>query len=507
MLRSGSDSYRDGSIDLTGPIPGSERFLYRFIASREDSGSFREFIETKRLFMTPSLTWLPDAKTTLTVFGEWIDQDRPYDVGFPAMQGRIADLPRERNLGEPWENIHYEVRTGGYALDRVFTPRWSLRSTFRYQDSFEDDLLITLAPQPDGRTVRRTAGELTQGSETADLTADLIGDVITRSVTHRLLVGVDVRRQSTPFSFRSVPTTPLDIFAPVHGTPPPVYTSAPFLFPAESETAAVYVQDQVDWSPRWKMLAGVRFDQIDNKVANLTDQAFSPRLGFVFQPRADVSLYASYSTSFVPNTARAVGNRQLDPQEATQYELGIKNEWLRGLVSSTVAVYELTRANIPTPDPANPTFSVLVGEQQSRGIECDVSGRISNGWSLTASYAYTDAEVTRDNSIAVGNRLPNTPLHSGRVWTNYRFARGPLSGFGFGGGVLRQASRAGDARNTFALPGFTRADAAVSYETRSWGVSINLKNLFDTEYLEAAISNSALPAAPRSVLASLSFRY
>jgi iron complex outermembrane receptor protein len=507
MLRSGSDSYRDGSVDLTGPVGSSDRVLYRFIASREDSGSFRDFIETRRLFFTPSLTWLADAKTTLTVFGEWIDQDRPYDVGFPVMSGRVVPLPRDRNLGEPWEKIHYEVRTGGFYLDRTLSSRWALRSTFRYQDSFEDDLLVTIAPQSDNRTVRRTAGELTQGSTTADLTADLLGHATTGSVHHRLLLGVDVRQQSTPFSFRSVATTPLDIFAPEHGAPPPSYTAAPSVFPAESETAAIYLQDQIDVATRWKVLGGIRFDRVTNEISEVTDNAFSPRLGVVFQPRTDVSLYASYSTSFVPNTARAAGNRPLDPQEAAQYEIGVKNEWMQGRLTSTLAIYDLTRANIPTPDPANPTFSVLVGEQRSRGAELDVAGRISRGLTLTASYAYTDAEVTRDNTIATGNRLPNTPLHSGRIWTNYRFDDGMLAGFGFGAGVLHQGRRAGDARNTFALEAFTRADAAVSYEAESWGVSVNCKNIFDAEYLEAAIANSALPAAPRSVLASVSLRY
>ncbi len=507
MIRGGSDTYREGSIDLTGPLAGGDRFQYRFIASYEDSESFREFITTKRLFVTPSLTWTPDSKTSLTLFGESIDQERAYDVGFPVMNGRVVTLPRERNLGEPWENIRYDVRTGGYYFDRLLSPRWQLRSNFRYQDSFEDDILITLTPQTDGRTVRRTAGQLTQGSETADLNFELLGSVATGAIQHQLLAGLDVRRQSTPFSFRSVPTTTIDIFAPVRGAPEPVYTNPFFDFPAESETAALFIQDQVDFSTRWKVLAGLRFDQIENKVSSQTDEAFSPRIGVVFQPRGDVSVYGSYSTSFVPNTARALGNLPLDPQEATQYELGVKREWLRGRMSSTIALYELTRANIPTADPTNPSFSVLVGEQQSQGVELDVAGRLTSSWSVIASYAYTDAEVTRDNRIAPGNLLPNIPLHSGRVWTNYRFAQGPLTGFGFGGGVLYQDRRAGNAQNTFELPSFTRADAAVSYEAQRWGASLNVKNLFDEYYLESAITNSALPGAPRSLIASLSFRY
>lgn len=98
-------------------------------------------------------------------------------------------------------------------------------------------------------------------------------------------------------------------------------------------------------------------------------------------------------------------------------------------------------------------------------------------------------------------------MHSGRVWTNYRFVQGPLTGFGFGGGILYQDRRAGNAQNTFELASFTRADAAVSYEAKRWGASLNVKNLFDEYYLEAAITNFALPGAPRSLIASLSFRY
>lgn len=141
-----------------------------------------------------------------------------------------------------------------------------------------------------------------------------------------------------------------------------------------------------------------------------------------------------------------------------------------------------------TADPNNPLFSVQTGEQRSQGIELDVQGEILPGWNIVASYAYTDAEVTRDNSIPEGNLLPSVPEHQASLWTTYTIQEGSLEGLGFGLGLFYVGERQGDIANSFVLEEYFRTDAALYYRRDRFNAAINIRNLFDIDYVSAAES-------------------
>jgi iron complex outermembrane receptor protein len=201
-----------------------------------------------------------------------------------------------------------------------------------------------------------------------------------------------------------------------------------------------------------------------------------------------------------------------EPEEGVQYEGGVKLELLGGRLTSTVAIYQLTRENILTPDPDHPGFSVQIGEQRSRGVEVDVAGEILPGLQLIGAYAYTNAEITKSNSGTAGNRPANVPEHTGSLWGVYEFREGPLRGLGFGVGVVAVGRRPADNDNTVFLPSYVRTDAAVYF--RRWkhvDLALNFRNVFDTDYYETSTFADPFagisPGAPFSVYGTLTVRY
>ncbi|QYO63696.1 TonB-dependent siderophore receptor [Leptolyngbya sp. 7M] len=279
----------------------------------------------------------------------------------------------------------------------------------------------------------------------------------------------------------------------------------------------IYLQDLISFTDNLKLLIGGRFDFIDYESINLLaaettslyDDAFSPRIGIVYQPIETVSLYASYTRSFTPNLfSRTVDGSRLDPERGTQYEIGVRSEFLDGRLSATLAAYQITKSNVAVDDPDNPNFSIQTGEQRSRGIELDIAGEILNGWNVIASYAYTDAIISRDTSPLEGNQLRGVPEHSASLWTTYEIQEGDLQGLGFGIGAFFSDSRQGDSSNTFQLPSFVRTDAALYYRRPSFQVALNIKNLFDVQYFEASNSRVAIDSGlPLTVIATLSINF
>ncbi|MEH1849807.1 MAG: TonB-dependent receptor [Nostoc sp.] len=166
----------------------------------------------------------------------------------------------------------------------------------------------------------------------------------------------------------------------------------------------------------------------------------------------------------------------------------------------------MTKENITTADPNNPTFSIQIGEQRSRGIEFDLAGRILPGLNIIASYSYIDAEITRDNSGNQGNQPDNVPRNSASLWTTYEIQQGDFKGLGFGGGVFFVGDRKGDLANTLTVPSYVRTDAAIFYHRDNWRAALNFKNLFDVNYIESSYFG-VYYGAPLTVQGTVSFSF
>ncbi|WP_416676526.1 TonB-dependent siderophore receptor [Egbenema bharatensis] len=504
-FEAGNYNFYQPTIDFSGPLTEDDTVLYRFIASYRSAESIQDFVSTDLLSISPSITLNLGDRTTLNLYYEYLNAS----VDSSELPGRLSDgttiFPRNFYPGYPqFNSVEATTQRYGYALRHEFSDDLQLRNVFavnnsEYQDQrsigFElvDDRFLVIGDSSDA--------EFSWNNYFAQI--DLLGEFNTGSIAHQLLVGFDYNYTTNPQegAFGATNTPNLDILNPNYDDiPEPIYDTF-FENQDTIESYGVYIQDQITLLDNLRLLVGGRFDWVSStgegdfrpdRTSN--DSAFSPRIGLVYQPSDTVSLYTSYSQSFQPartfNLFNAGGEGEpFEPTRGTQYEVGVRTDWLDGRLSATLAAYQITKTNVITPDPdpslAARGFSVQVGEQRSRGIELDIAGEILPGWNVIASYAYTNAEVTEDNSISVGNRLRGVPENQASLWTTYIIQEGDLEGLGFGLGLFYIGDRQGNLNNTFTLGDYLRTDAALYYRRDRFNAAINIRNLLDINYFNA----------------------
>lgn len=500
----GSYDFYRGAIDLSGPLNDSQTVLYRLNASYRSAGSFIDFVENQNISIAPVLDLRISDNTSLTFSGEYLSLNSVFTPGQPAV-GTILPNPNgaiARNLyiGEPDSDFDQNGIRVRAELEHQFSDNWSLRSAFGLRTYRETrrDLVFPDSLSPDNRTLNRRYLNGPYEQDIYSFVTDIVGRFSTGSVEHQLLLGTTLARIDLIKAGSSDGTAaPLNLFNPVYGQSPLTPSVQTFDSTSVSDSLGVYIQDQVTITDNLKLLLGLRFDAfeqtnrdlLEDSRTNQSGNAFSPRVGIVYQPVEPLSLYASYSRSFTPTIGLAFDGSQFEPGRGTQYEIGVKAD-LNDQLSATLALYDLTRSNVLTEDPVNPNFSIQTGEQRSRGVELNLTGEVLPGWNIFAGYAYTDATVTDDtDSSLVGNFLNNIPENSFNLWTTYEVQEGALQGFGVGVGLFFVGERQGDLANTFQVPSYLRTDAAIFYNRDQFQAQINFKNLFDVDYFTGAFSN------------------
>ncbi|BDA71308.1 hypothetical protein CAL7716_054740 [Calothrix sp. PCC 7716] len=495
-LEVGNYGFYQPSIDVSGPLTTDKNLLYRFIASYQASDSFVDFANSELITIAPSITWKLGDRTTLNLYYEYIrSEQNPYKADVPVFSDNTFGLPRNRYVGYPDLDFAIkDVHKLGYALNHQFNDNWQLRNNIAVVTSAAKDAYTYFSELVDDRFL--VASSIDRREYSIDNyfgQIDLLGKFKTGAVAHQLLIGFEANRRVSNFELRtSQGPGDLDLLNPNYDTSS--YQFLPisrFAYYEPIQSYGIYLQDQITLLNNLKLLIGGRFDWVERTfdivgepAQEQSDSAFSPRIGLVYQPSDIVSLYASYSRSFTPTFGFNPDGRAFKPTKGTQYEAGIKADFLEGRLSTTLAAYQITKSNVTTPDPNNPNFSIQVGEQESRGIELDIAGEILPGLKVIASYAHTNAEVTEDNTATVGNRLNNVPENQASLWTTYQIQKGDLQGLGFGFGLFYVGDRQGDLDNSFILPSYLRTDAAIYYRRNGFNAAINIRNLFDKTYYE-----------------------
>ncbi|MCL1472552.1 TonB-dependent siderophore receptor [Argonema antarcticum] len=520
------------SLDISGPLNADRSLLYRLNTVYQRGESFRDFnTDIEKFFIAPVVSWKVSDRTDVSLRLEYAHSEQPADNGLIAFGNRVIDIPYDRITNEPNDFVRQEYLNIGYNVEHRFSDNWKLRNAFRYiRTDLETELaLIFSADSFNEQTgiITRNLARQEIPTENYSLQTNVVGEFATGSIGHTLLFGVDLNRSELGVkSAVDFTGQDLDIFNPVYEafTRIDLKNETPFQDRiTETNRLGIYVQDQVALLDNLKVLVGLRYDVVDQ---NLTDfpnafseegsetsqnnDAFSPRVGIVYQPIKEVSLYASYSRAFTPNSATTTNGDFIEPESSQGYEVGVKAELVRGRLSTTLSYFDITKQNVATADPNDPFSSVATGEQKSRGVELDVVGEILPGWNIIASYAYIDAEVSQDNTIPVGNQLAGIPRNSASLWTTYTIQKGDLQGLGFGFGFNYAQSRVGDLENTFDLPSHFVTNAGIFYRRDNWQVAFNVKNLFNVDYIDG-IPNTRVagisPGEPLTVIGSVSIRF
>lgn len=502
-VQGGSRGLISPRFDVSGPLTVDGKVLYRVNGLYQSINSVRNLTQPdQKTFIAPTIAWKVGDKTDLSVSAEYLESNRPADFGLPAVGTSVANVSRDRIVTEPTDQVTNQSLNIGYGLDHQFSDNWKLRNAFRYASNQYAFNVVALPLSFDETTNTVNRFFATQDAQTKDYTfqTNLTGEFATGDVNHKLLVGADyVRRESRLFSSLGAPTA-LDLFNPVFGTVKPSRADLPG-FGGDSTSGnsfGFFVQDQVEVVKNLKLLAGVRYDTLSQTTTNipgvaiepgatsLTASALTPRLGLLYQFNKGLSAYGSYSQSFLPNSGTTISGAALEPQRGKGYEIGVKSDLIDGKLFATLAYFDISKQNVRLTDPTNPLFSITSGEQNSRGIEFDITGEPAPGLKLVASYAYTDAKTSANlDPTLIGKKLFGVPEHAASFWASYELQQGQIKGLGFGAGLNFKGDREGDLANTFRLGSYLTADAAIFYKKDDWRFALNFKNIGDAKYVES----------------------
>ena len=523
-ISGGSFGNKRGSIDIDQPLSG--RAAFRINSVFEDSNSFRHNVGLRRFAINPTLTYSPDNKTSLTFSYEFLRDRRTADRGITSYLGKPADVPIETYYGNPNDSyVKANVNLFSATLDRQFgSLSLHNRTTYGDYDRFYQNYV------PGAVNAARTLVTLTAYNNATKRhnlfsQTDLTYSLSTGRIKHNLLGGFELGKQKTN-NFRNTGyfnnTT-----ASTHVSYSDPTTTDPVAFRQsatdadnrlKTNLAAAYVQDQVELSRYIQVVAGARIDYFDlnyhnnrnNDTLRRIDTLVSPRVGLVIKPVAELSLYGSYSISYLPSSGDQFSSlttitQQIKPEKFENVEAGVKWDIRRDL-SFTSALYRLDRTNTRATDPNNPIAILQTGSQRTNGFELGFNGAVTRNWTLTGGYAYQDAFITSSTTAAVaGKQVAQVPHHNFTVWNKYQI----LTKLSAGLGIISRSDMFAGIDNTVFLPGYARADAAVYYIfNENWRLQANVENLFNAKYIINADSNTNIsPGAPIGVRIGLIARF
>ena len=537
------DTYR-GSLDFTENLDEKGGLAYRFNFAYEDEGSFKDFQEQQFVLADLGLTLVQTENTNLYVGLEYQKAKIESTASQLPASGTVIDNPFgeidiSTNLGEPdLAESELHVTRLSSKLEHKFSEKWKLQnqilaSFLRTPVSigFEgiDSNFTETGLEADNRSFRRALTENPTETNVFTTNTNVVGEFNTGSIEHELIFGVEFvnREIDDVVDLRFVDD--IDIFDPVY-SPDSVSTFSNRVQDqlTKNNEIGLYLQDQINFTDNLILALGGRLDFADTELidadpdlnADTSDTDFSPRAGLIYKPTENVSLYASYTESFLPNAGRArevdpetlqpVLGDEFEPETGRQYEVGVKSELFDDKLLATLALFDLKRNNVLD---STTLSSRQIGEQKSRGIELDIAGEILPGWQIITNYAYLDTEVLSDtseldNEDFTGNQLRNVPKNAFSIWTTYTLQQGTLEGFGFGIGLFYEDVKQGDLENSFSLPDYLRTDASLFYEKNNFTAQVNFQNLFDVRYFESARDQARVnPGAPFTVLGTLSVEF
>ncbi len=523
-LFGGSFAGKRFTTDFDQPLGAKAAF--RFNGMYEDSDSFRNYVNLRRFGLNPTLTIKPGERTRIALGYEHLRDDRVADRGIPSFQGRPADAPVSTYFGNP-DQSHAGARVNlGSALIEHEQGRFDIRNRLLvgdYDRGYQN--FVPGAVSADKTQVAISAYNNATRRRNVINQTDVTYTLYTGGIRHTLLAGAEESIQPTD-NFRNTGyfnDSATSILAPYSN--PLIRTPVTFRQSAtdannhvEARVAAGYVQDQIELSRYVQVIGGFRFDWFalqyhDNRSGNelqRIDHLASPRAAMVLKPVAAVSIYGSYSVSYLPSAGDQFSSltnvtQQLKPEQFTNYEAGVKWDLQRHL-SLTAAAFRLDRTNTRATDPSDPTRIVQTGAQRTNGFELGWNGAITRAWSVAGGYAYQDAYVVSATASArAGAQVAQAPHHTFSLWNRCQI----LPKLGAGLGVLNRADMFAAIDNTVTLPGWTRVDAALYYWlTENVRLQANVENLFDRKYFVNADGNNNIsPGTPRGIRVGLTARF
>lgn len=506
----------DIAADVNAPL-GSKAAV-RINADYERLDSHRDFVDGERYAVNPHIAADFGGGWKAGLSYEYVHDDRVADRGIPSLACTAPCQPgplpghRDTFFGVPGTNgtgleAHIvKARLDGQLTD---TLNWTSSVLYGDYDKYYTNVYANGAATAANGTV--ALASYTDPTKRRNFIAqsNLVWDLNLGAIANKILLGLEYGDQHSVNQRLGgvLSSGTLNLANIVYPT-----VSFPALNRNTSSDVRVfsaYAQDQISFGAHLDVVVGLRFDRFKIRGTDhiptvprpfaRTDEKLSPRFGLIFKPQENVSIYASYSKSFLPRAGDqfltlTTTQENLAPEQFTNYEVGAKWD-IRPDLNVTLALFQLDRTNATTRNPANITQEIVIGKTRTKGVEFAVTGRITPDWQISGGYTYQDAKVAGTDLV----RLPQVPEHQFALWNRYDVTRR----FGAGIGVVHQSSQFAALRTSLTalptrLPGFTRVDAALFFTASDrLQFQVNVENLLDTTYFSDAHNNNNItPGAP-----------
>lgn len=530
----GSHNRMQLGFDFSGPVDEDGALLYRIVGLGRKAETQVVNTEEERFYIAPSLTWAPDADTTMTVSASYQhDPEGGYYGILPTLgalwTNSLGQIPRAFNDGDPaYDEFDRQQKSIGYQFEHRFDETWTIRHNLRYLDHATiTEAVGTSGLAADGHTINRYAlgtDETVRGI-TSDL--QLQAEFDTGRLEHTALFGFDYQ-YATWTQIRDYGAAPsIDFLNPVYGTATNLTLARITDQTQDTRQSGFYVQDQIAFD-NWTFVAGGRFDDIQTTTSNhlagtrntQSDDAFSGKLGLIYNFDNGLAPYLSYSTSFLPVNGTDADGVAFKPTTAEQYEIGLKYkpDGFDGLF--TLAYFDITQHDVVTYQSA--LVSYQTGEQRAQGVELEAKVAVNDLVNLTGAFSYTKAEVVKGLGVDVGQSPIGIPDYTASIWADYTFAAGTLEGLTVGGGVRYVGQTVGGySPNVYTatatrldVAGYTLFDASLTYdfgakapELVGLSAKLSLTNIFDKSYVTCLSNNFCNYGNGRAIYGSLSYRW
>jgi iron complex outermembrane receptor protein len=567
-MQTGSYSYYKPSFDFYGPL--NKFIAYRINGSYEKSESFRDVVKNERLYFNPSLLLDLSDKTQITLQGDYLSADWTPDFGTGSIGKEITDVPRNNYFGALWSTGETKSTSASSLLNHDFNKNWKLNFNASYQ-SYDRSWFGTERIQPNDEKNEKIYGDNNRPLGKYKNVEHIFGDQLsiqgnfsTASIKHQLFAGSDwenslAKAYTFTFAEKAISINNdgkftsnyydmINLFAfdpTKQRSDLPQNVLNTQIVTTDTNRFGVYAQDLISFTEKIKLLAGIRWSWQESKAdtnnlvkntitegAKRLDNAFSPKLGLVYQPTKDMSVFASYSNSFTPNTGTTADLEPIKPSIIDQYEAGIKKDFWKGLLSTNITVYQITNSNLAqtaefkadgkTPN-ADSTVKVLSGETTSKGIELDITANPVKGLNIIAGYSYNDMRYTKTSglkgSFIEGDRVARTPANTANASFFYTIQSGTLKGISIGAIGNYIGDRIGGWNNQYdptkpngiwdrelPIEGYTTIDASVGHTWKKISLLCKLSNITNELNYTVHENYSINPIAPRQIMASLKYK-
>ena len=513
------DTFGGFNVQLDGNFALGDNAAFRINGAYESLNNHRDFFDGDRFAINPTVRFQPSPATTIDLSYEYVNNERFVDRGIPAGDdGRPAEQLVDITFADPANAFStFEAHVIRANVSHQFSENFKGNFIASYGDY--DKVYANIFPTAfdDATNIVTLDGYIdTTQRQTLTLAGNLVGDFQTGSIGHTLIFGgefLDTVNNNDRFniffdtsqddmeSFLATRPLALDNFTGVNAAGQPTSFAFSDLnddTEADITVFSAFVQDQIEIADWLDIVVGVRFDSFDITVDNIEtfintgqreiltrkDEEFSPRLGVILKPQENISIYGSFSESFLPRSGEQFADINppddaLAPNIFQNLELGLKWDFIPGL-SFTAAIFQIEQESPQVADADAGTLDVIQSEIQ--GFEAQLQGYITSDWFVSAGYSYLDGNQVDDFGVE-GNRLRELPEHTFNLWSNYQFTQR----FGLGAGLTYQDDSFADNGNTTTLPSFVRVDAVAFYNVNdNLRVQVNIENLFDTEYFPNA---------------------